>query len=432
MRNAIRLALYFRRPRRRTPLGARYRLLTVVDTCAAVRKVEVEPMLSRRSLLRGATSLVAATPLALALRPGAAHAAPTPSGEVPETLAHRREGLSGGTVVTAPAFPLTHLAVSSSVASAVRLRTPDGWGAWRALSDCAAGPDGASAGGTIVVPATGTTGYEVRIGTGGAADVLELNTVDGPVRASAAPAEPLAFAASTTGTAGARTAALPQFQPLYLSRAAWGADESYRLNPDGTLDTPPTFYGVQTLTVHHTGFDDDQPDPAATVRAIYYNQAVEKDWGDIGYHLMIDSTGRVYEGVYSDEDRLPVFGPERGADGRLQMVNGAHVGGFNAGNIGVCLIGDFTARQPTAAARRSLTVVLALLAAAGRLDPLGTTTYVNPVSGAVASLATISGHRDWNTANPKAGPTLCPGDLFHPTLPVLRRDVARLAGLLNH
>ena len=113
MRNAIRLALYFRRPRRRTPLGARYRLLTVVDTCAAVRKVEVEPMLSRRSLLRGATSLVAATPLALALRPGAAHAAPTPSGEVPETLAHRREGLSGGTVVTAPAFPLTHLAVSA-------------------------------------------------------------------------------------------------------------------------------------------------------------------------------------------------------------------------------------------------------------------------------------------------------------------------------
>ncbi len=83
--------------------------------------------------------------------------------------------------------------------------------------------------------------------------------------------------------------------PRYLSRAAWGADESYRLNPDGSLDTLPEFFGVQTLTVYHSAFDDDEVDPAATVRSIYYSQAVTKDWGDIGYQLLIDADGRVYK-----------------------------------------------------------------------------------------------------------------------------------------
>ena len=51
----------------------------------------------------------------------------------------------------------------------------------------------------------------------------------------------------------------------YRSRAAWGADESYRFNPDGTVKSPTTYYPVQTLTVHHSGRyeDNDLADPAA-------------------------------------------------------------------------------------------------------------------------------------------------------------------------
>ena len=75
-------------------------------------------------------------------------------------------------------------------------------------------------------------------------------------------------------------------------------------------------------------------DPIAHIRGIYYNQAVTQGWGDIGYHLLIDADGRVYEGTYSDADRFPVFGPEPGADGRPLMVNGGHVGGFNAATSG--------------------------------------------------------------------------------------------------
>jgi hypothetical protein len=383
-------------------------------------------MLSRRSLLRGATSLAAAAPLSLALRPDAAASAASgpaavPSGAdaVPETLSAARGAVDAG-VTLAPEFPLTHLSVSAG--ADVRLRTADGWQPWRAASGCPAGPDAAAAApATALIPAAGAVAYQVRTSDGRPAAVTELNTVDGPARGGAAPATALPLPRS----------ARSDWRPRYLSRAAWGADESYRYNRDGTLDTPPAFYAVQALTVHHSGEDVAQPDPIAHIRGIYYNQAVTQDWGDIGYQLLIDAAGRVYEGVYSDEDHIPVFGPSAGPAGLPMMVNGAHVGGFNAGNVGVCLLGNFMQAPPSTAAVRSLTVVLALLASATRLDPEGTTDYVNPVSGATATLRTISGHQDWHRANPNAGPTLCPGDHLYAQLPRIRRTVAALTRLLG-
>jgi hypothetical protein len=388
-------------------------------------------VVSRRSVVFGAAGIAAAVPLVSTLEAIAADGEKGATGpKVPETLAKMRGGLTSGSQVPETEFPLTHLALSwTGGAAAVRLRTSAGWGAWQEARGCAAGSDSESAGSRAMLATPGAVGYEIQIAGGGTATTLDLNTVDGPTRTTATsagtlplPSRPMAVNSPPWSPETA------QALPGYVSRSAWGADESFRLNPDGSLDAPPEFFPVQTLTVHHTGFDsnNDLIDPAANVRAIYYNQAVTKDWGDIGYQLLIDAVGRVYEGTFSDPDQVPVFGPQPAPDGRPQMVNGAHVGQFNAGNIGVCLIGDFTARQPTAAARQSLALVLAILAAATGLDPQGTTHYVNPFNRNVADIATISGHRDWNTANPLAGPTLCPGDMFHPTLPDLRRDVADL------
>lgn len=91
------------------------------------------------------------------------------------------------------------------------------------------------------------------------------------------------------------------------------------------------------------------------------------------------------------------------------------------GQRGVALLGDFTATQPTLAARRALTRVLAALADVTDLDPLGRVSYVNPISGAHAhaEVDAIAGHRDWLA-------TECPGEAFHPVLPEVRRDVAAL------
>ena len=61
--------------------------------------------------------------------------------------------------------------------------------------------------------------------------------------------------------------------------------------------------------------------------------------------------------------------------------------------------------------------MLASLARVTAVDPLGTTNYVNPISGATNTVATLAGHRDWAA-------TECPGNTFYPSMPQLRTDVA--------
>lgn len=200
-----------------------------------------------------------------------------------------------------------------------------------------------------------------------------------------------------------------------VRRAGWGADESFRFDANGNEILPQAYFPVQTLTVHHAVTSNNDASPAATVRAIYRDQAVTQTWGDIGYQLLIDRHGTIYEGRWSGTDTTPVFQGRQGNGPR--MSNGAHVGGFNAGNVGICLLGDFTATQPTAAARTSLVKTLAGLAHLTGLDPLGTTNYVNPISGAKKTVPTIAAHREWSA-------TACPGDAFYPHLPGVRQDVA--------
>jgi hypothetical protein len=308
---------------------------------------------------------------------------------------------------------LSHLSIGWTGAEApgVRVRTAAGWGDWQSVSACHGGKDGAAPGqqrALLTVP--GGIGYEIQqADPANSLSVTELNTADGPTRAMAAPA-------ASALRVGPHTAPV-----RYYSRAAWGADESLRFAADGTETWPPAYFAVQTLTVHHTAGINVDPNPAATVRAIYFDHTIVRGFGDVGYQLLIDQAGSVYEGRWSGTDPVPVFGPTLGPDGRPQMVNGAHAVGFNAGNIGVSLLGHFNLQLPTPAARRTLTAVLAVLSAIERLDPVGTTDYVNPISGATHSGFTIEGHRDW-------GATDCPGHLFYPELPSLRQDVNRLLG----
>ncbi|MCK9924791.1 N-acetylmuramoyl-L-alanine amidase [Frankia sp. AgPm24] len=201
----------------------------------------------------------------------------------------------------------------------------------------------------------------------------------------------------------------------YVPRAGWGADESWRINRRTGQPWPVEFAPGQVITVHHTAIAVNDADPAASVRAIYRGHTKDRGWADIGYHLLIDNAGAVYEGRRSGADTVPVYE----ADGRA--VTGAHVQGNNAGNIGVALMGDLRTRPPTPQARRSLALVLLALAGRHQLDPTGMATYINPTSGARRQIPTISGHRDWMG-------TACPGDALFALLPGLRRDVAVALG----
>ncbi|MFN2318141.1 MAG: Ig-like domain-containing protein, partial [Dermatophilaceae bacterium] len=138
--------------------------------------------------------------------------------------------------------------------------------------------------------------------------------------------------------------------------------------------------------------------------------------------------GVVYEGRWSGTTSTSCvtakgdgsdFGHEDSATDR--MVTGGHTGGYNSGNMGVALLGEFTDHRrfgadPTPAAVGGLEDVLTELSTRHLLDPTGTVSYVNPVNGDTLTVDTISGHRDWNA-------TECPGDRLYAQLPTIRTNV---------
>ncbi len=254
---------------------------------------------------------------------------------------------------------------------------------------------------------------------GSAAVLGSLGVARGSAAAAAVGNRPVAAALPQRAVSGLHLPGGLICPVPYMSRSAWGADESLRYTNNGGY-WPEEYYPVQALTVHHTGFAAD-PDPAATVRSIYTRQTLSGDgspgsigWGDIGYNLLIDDQGVVYEGRYSGSDGFPVFSPD-GA-----MVTGAHVLHYNTGNIGVCLLGYLDDAPATQAAQDSLVTVLAYLAAVGRVNPTGSVHYVNQAPGYATytkSVLGVSGHRNWAATD-------CPGSAFYPLLGGIRTAVA--------
>jgi hypothetical protein len=372
-------------------------------------------MPTRRSVLSGAAGLIAgAAGSTLASQASASAASPAlaPSGPSAPAVQARRARLAAGTTRATASFPLSHLSITwegPATGVSLRLRTASGWSGWKAAEGCPGGKDG-MAGPQVhgaLVAATGVLGYEVALAPGIAAPAItELNT-----------AEP-ADAARSRRTRGT---AMSPLLGSYVTRAGWGCDESLRFK-NGVETWPDEYFPVQLLTVHHQGDDtDDAHDPAATMRAIYRLQAVDKGWGDFGYHLGIDRDGRFYEGRYSGSDFFPIFGGNPGADGRPQMANAGHAVGYNAGNVGIVLLGNLS-KQPVAPAQvRALTGILTILAAVCRIDPVSTVNYVNPISGAKITTNGIAAHREFVA-------TECPGNNFAPLLDQVRKDVARNLG----
>lgn len=328
---------------------------------------------------------------------GAGRAGATSGRFIPQTLAQ-----TAGTGPVRASFPIELVGVRWAPregAARIRFAAQTGrFGAWHELRPgCPAGAGDAKHTDTCstLVPASRAWSYEIDAPPH--ASSVALNCTDGPAQMVPASARDTAELAGCT----------------YLNRAAWGADESLRFDDNGTERFPPIYWPVQTITVHHTATVNDDPDPAARVRAIYRFQTIDENFGDIGYHFLIDEAGRIYEGRWSGDDGIPGFNPEG------QMVNAAHVAGFNAGNVGIALLGTFTDQLPTAAAFGSLTSLLAGITGWLGIDPLATVHYVNPISGATRTVLQIPGHRDWAA-------TLCPGDQLAAQLAQIRTEVANL------
>ena len=128
--------------------------------------------------------------------------------------------------------------------------------------------------------------------------------------------------------------------PSVVSRAAWGANESIRCS-EPTMTDP-----TKALTLHHTAGSNNytQAEAAAQVRGIYQYHAQNLGWCDIGYNVLVDKFGTIYEGRYG---------------GLENAVMGAHVGGFNSNTWGISAIGNYDKEEPSTEMLNSITSIAA-------------------------------------------------------------------------
>ena len=148
------------------------------------------------------------------------------------------------------------------------------------------------------------------------------------------------------------------------SRREWGARE-----PDQLCNETGDPYRV---SIHHTASPrDDGGDPALRMREMQAYHMDIRGWCDLGYHFVVAQSGALFEG--RRDERRPA----------------AHVGGENAGNIGISLIGNFEEQEVGALQFNALIRILSWV-----VD-----TYDIPLDRGV-----IRGHREWPEQS-----TACPG-----------------------
>lgn len=141
---------------------------------------------------------------------------------------------------------------------------------------------------------------------------------------------------SLSGAPITASAPAPAKEMGFVPRARWGAQAA--LPARMTRAAPPW----TRITVHHTAMEAQHlrsgglDSSAEELRQIQKNHIHSEGWGDIGYHFLIDPSGRVFEG-------------------RQLAWQGAHAGGANnEHNIGICLLGNFQVERPTREALQSL------------------------------------------------------------------------------
>ncbi len=217
-----------------------------------------------------------------------------------------------------------------------------------------------------------------------------IDSTDGPWEKDIGD-RPTTLSAATmalTTTEGTTDDSVP---PQIVTRAQWGADESWRFDKYGEI-WPPEYITVHHIIIHHTETSNTQ-DPVVAIRAIYYYHAVDQGWGDIGYNYLVDRNGTIYQGRVGG-----------------QNVVGGHSYQYAFGSSGISIIGNYQYVHESDAAKAGLVSIVAWV---GRfLDPYGKQDFLE-----IKNLPVICAHRDVND-------TTCPGDMLYGDIPEIRDLVA--------
>lgn len=201
-----------------------------------------------------------------------------------------------------------------------------------------------------------------------------------------------------TGVAGTPAGVVPP--PNLLSRAQWGADETWRSGRPSYVDT------IEQVHVHHTANSNtyERADVPALIRGMYAYHTQSLGWSDIAYNFLVDRFGRAWVGRAGGPDK---------------PVRGAHTLGFNATSTGIAAIGNFDQATPSRAVLGTFARIAAWKLHPYARDPEGSTAVTSEGSdkfrrGRRVTLPVIDGHRDTND-------TACPGQHLYDELPEIRR-----------
>ena len=188
----------------------------------------------------------------------------------------------------------------------------------------------------------------------------------------------------------------PEMVPGILRRGLAGIEKPVVISRDEWNANPPKYNYTyhpyfNKLTLHHAaGWQAwTMEEGKKQVKAIQEFHQDGRGWSDIGYHFLVDLSGNIYQG-------------------RPEIVIGAHVGGANTGNIGVCILGCYHPPETgwpcydtmTKETENALNYLYAWIADTYAIAP-----------------QVLLGHRDY------FGTTACPGDNVWPLLPGMREDI---------
>ena len=245
--------------------------------------------------------------------------------------------------------------------------------------------------------------FSVTLPAGARASDYKINVIDPTAVAneSSVSSEELTLSRSTAQVSNVAAS----YGLTINTRMGWGADESIRDDYDMAEDHKVVYRGA---VVHHTASSNDytQAQVPSLIRGFYYYHAVTNGWGDIGYQLLVDRFGGVWEGRYGSLERV-----------RL----GTHALGGNYETFGVSVIGTYSEIAPSAAAQESTAKAIAwMFDTYGISNPKGTIWVPgsdgNGGLGDGRIVDTISGHRQVSV-------TACPGQAFFDLLPSIRNRV---------
>lgn len=209
---------------------------------------------------------------------------------------------------------------------------------------------------------------------------------------------------SATATAAAKNPVTPKLgsgAPAYVSRAKWGSKES---SVRGTSSADH----LKAVVIHHTAGTNtySKSQSAQIIRGIQAYHVGTLGWADIGYNMLVDKYGQIFEG--------------RGG-GLHRNIVGAHAYGFNTGTFGISVLGDYSSTTLPSAGRKAIGKVAGwkLLSTFQRSVTAKVSwtpgTGTRFPAGKKVSLPRIMGHRDVNF-------TECPGLNLYKQFGTVRKE----------